>query len=52
MISLDTNNKDTIFVNYKQIKDYNWTVITFEPKESINASINIFRDYFSLIIAI
>ena len=52
MISLDTNNKDDVFVNYNQIKDYNWTVITMEPKESINASINTFKDYFSLVIAI
>ncbi|HHU72371.1 MAG TPA: histidine kinase [Clostridiales bacterium] len=50
MISYTDENNEEHLVNYKYINDYDWTVITSEPKDSIYYSINSFKESFTYIL--
>ncbi|HHX12422.1 MAG TPA: histidine kinase [Clostridiales bacterium] len=50
MISYTDENNEEHLVNFKYINDYDWTVITSEPKDSIYFSINSFKESFTYIL--
>jgi two-component system, sensor histidine kinase YesM len=50
MIAYTKDSKEEVLLNFKYIDNYNWTVVTAEPKASIYSSLAAFKNYFSLII--
>ena len=47
MISYNDENNGESFINYKNIANYDWTVVTSEPKDSIYSSMNTFKKSFT-----